>query len=299
MKKLRFKFLRYLGFAKLFKLLFQRDKVTIILFHDIDVDTAEQSFAYLSKHYNIIDLDTYIEAHYRKDSSKIPKNAMIITFDDGHIGNYEILPVIKKYNIPVTIFLTAGIINTNKHFWFSTKVTDISELELKAKSNKERLEFLKDKDFWQEKIFETPEALSKKQIEEMSQYVNMQSHTLYHPILPKCSDSDAKKEIVESKKILEEEFNLNINTLAYPNGDYSDRDIQIAKDAGYRCAITVDYGFNTLDSDIFKLKRVSVNDTKDMNELIVKASGLWAFIKSRNGTKQAYGYAKSIKEYTS
>lgn len=297
MKKLRFKLLRYLGFAKLFRFLFQGDKVTILLFHDIDIKTAEQTFSYLTKEYNIIDLDTYIEAHMTKDYDKIPKNAMIITFDDGHIGNYDILPVIEKYNIPVTIFLCASIIDTTRHFWFSTEVTEISESEIKAKSNQERLNFLEKKGFWQEREFDTPEALSKKQIKQMSEHVNMQSHTCFHPILPKCSNSDAHKEIIESKKILEEDYGLTINTIAYPNGDYSDRDIEIVKKAGYSCAITVDSGFNTLESDLFRLKRVSVNDTKDINELIVKSSGIWAFLKSRDGTKQSYGYAKSIKEY--
>jgi len=297
MKKLRFKFLRYLGFSKLFRFLFQRDKITILLFHDIDVETAEQTFAYLTKAYNIIDLNTYIEAHITKNSDKIPKNAMIITFDDGHIGNYEILPVIKKYNIPVTIFLCASIIDTNRHFWFSTKITETSKFEIKTKSNKERLQFLEKKGFWQEREFDTPDALSKKQIDEMSKHVNMQSHTCFHPILPKSSNSDAYNEIVESKKILEEDYGFMINTIAYPNGDYSDRDIEIVKKAGYSCAITVDYGFNTLESDLFRLKRVSVNDTKDINELIVKASGVWEFLKSRNGIKQSYGYTESIKEY--
>jgi len=297
MKKLRFKLLRYLGFAKLFRFLFQRNKITILLFHDIDIKTAEQTFAYLTKKYNIIDLNTYIEAYITKDYSKIPKYAMIITFDDGHIGNYNILPVIKKYNIPVTIFLCASIIDTNRHFWFSTKITEISESEIKSKSNKERLEFLEKLGFWQKREFDTPDALSKEQIDEMSEYVNMQSHTCFHPILPKCNDSDAYDEIVKSKNILEEDYGFTINAIAYPNGDYSDRDIEIVKKAGYSCAITVDSGFNTLESDLFRLKRVSVNDTKDINELIVKSSGVWAFLKTKNGTKQTYGYTEAIREY--
>jgi len=295
-RRLVFKILRYLGLAKIFKFLFQRDNITIILLHDIDKKRAEMTFSYLSKEYNIIDLNQYIEAHKKRDFSKIPKYAMIITFDDGHINNYQMLDAIKKYKTPVTIFLCASIINTKRHFWFMYNKLPISKSELKEKSNKERLEILKKYGFEQEKEFETPQALTKEQIEEMKAYVNMQSHTCFHPILPKCTYQEAKEEIEKSKEILEKEYNLNINAIAYPNGDYSNRDIKIAKEAGYECGITVDYGFNNQNSNIFKLKRISVNDTDDINELIVKASGLWAFLNTRNGKKQKYGYKESIKE---
>lgn len=297
MNNLVLKSLRYFGFAKLFRFLFQRNQVTILLFHEMDVTTAEKTFNYLSKNYNIIDLNDYIEAHKNKDYSRIPPYALIITFDDGHKGNYDILPVVKKYEIPITIFLCASIIDTHKKFWFRYEKIEKIKSELKEKNNRERLAILEKNGFTNEKEFETRQALTRAEIEEMSPYINMQSHTCYHPILPRCSDNDAKEEIVKSKEILESEYGFSINTLAYPNGDYSDRDIELIKDAGYSCAITVDFGFNTLNSDIFRLKRVAGNNTKDIDEIVVKSSGLWAFLKFRNGKKQPYGYAKSIKDY--
>jgi hypothetical protein len=83
---------------------------------------------------------------------------------------------------------------------------------------------------------------------------------------------------------------LKINAIAYPNGDYSDRDITLAKEAGYSCGVTVDFGYNTLDTDLFSLKRLSVNDTSNLDELAVKASGVWQFFKTKNGKKQGYGW---------
>lgn len=298
MKKMKFKLLRYLGLAKLFRFFFQRNRVSIVLLHDISPSSADMIFKYLSKSYNLIDLNSFIKAHKTKDYSKIPKYAMIVTFDDGHRGNIEILEAIKRYKAPVTIFLCAGIINTKRHFWFLYKKSSIAISKLKRKSNKERLAILAKDGFFQDKEYETPQALNKKEIEKLSKYVNMQSHTLFHPILPMCSDIDSKEELVKSKEILEKEYKFDINTISYPNGDYSSRDIALAKEAGYECGITVDFGFNTLESDIFRLKRISLNDTDDINELIVKASGLWAFLKSRNGKKQSYGYCKEpIREY--
>ena len=144
--------------------------------------------------------------------------------------------------------------------------------------------------FDQEKEYDSPQALTKKQIEEMKKHVDFQSHTIFHPCLNKCTDQEAKSEIFHSKETLENEYNLSINAIAYPNGDYSERDISIIKEANYKCAITVDYGFNTLNSDLFRLKRLSVNDSDNLDEVIVKSSGLWAGLRKILRLKQTYGY---------
>jgi peptidoglycan/xylan/chitin deacetylase (PgdA/CDA1 family) len=154
--------------------------------------------------------------------------------------------VIKKINISVTIFLCAAIINTNRHFWF--KFRKQLNFKLKNISNKKRLDILSEIGFEQDKEFDTPQALQKMHIDEMKHYVNMQSHTLFHPILPRCNNDEARAEISNSKKILEREYKLKINAISYPKGDYSTRDILLAKEAGYKCGITVDFGFNTCNA---------------------------------------------------
>ncbi len=287
MNKFLFRLLRLTGLPLIFREIIQRNKVTILLLHDISIETAETIFNYILKKYAIIDLDDYIKAVEEKIS--LPKKSIIFTFDDGYIRNYELLPIIKKKNIPITIFLCSSIINTKRHFWFKYKSNKPLE-KLKHISNKERLEVLSKLGFEQEKEYDTFQTLQKSHINEMKNFVNFQSHTLFHPILPKCDMEEARREIVESKKNLEKKYNLKIKAISYPNGDYSEREINIAKKAGYKCGITVDFGYNNLNSDLFRLKRLSVNDTNDINELIVKASGLWAFLKTRNGRKQEYGY---------
>ncbi|MCT4639880.1 MAG: polysaccharide deacetylase family protein [Bacteroidales bacterium] len=293
MKKTLFKLLRYSGLPFFFREFIQKNKVSIILFHDIDKSTTEKTFSYLEKKYNIISLDNYLEA-INDNSITLPKKSLIITFDDGHIRNYEMLDVIKSKEIPVTIFLCSSIINTNRHFWFKYNHPDIITSKLKIIPNKDRLLKLKQADFEQTKEFNTPQALSKEQILEMSKWVNFQSHTSFHPCLPTCNDNEALSELADSKQLLEDEYNLNINTISYPNGDYSERDIKISKEVGYKCGITVDYGFNTIKTDIFRLKRLSVNDTNNIDELSVKASGVWAFLKTRNGKKQTFGLNENI-----
>lgn len=290
-----YKILRFSGLPFLFRELIQKKRVTILLFHDITEDAAEKAFLYLSRKYNLISLTDFIDACERQDKSKIPHKALIITFDDGHIGNYKLLPVLKKQNTLITIFLCAAIANTNRHFWFRYENSGVSIGELKQKTNKERLLLLSEAGFEQEQEFDRPQALNKAQVSAMKEYVNFQSHTLFHPVLPACDDVEARKEIFNSKELLEREYNLKINALSYPNGDYSERDIKLSKEAGYRCGITVDYGFNTIHTDLFRLKRLSVNDSANLNELIVKASGVWAFLKTRNGGRQSYGFQNKRK----
>lgn len=288
-----YRILRYSGLPFIFRYFFQKKKVTILLFHSINKEAAERAFIYLSRRYNIISLADYLEAVLHQH--KLPEKALIISFDDGHISNYNLLPVLKKYRIPVTIFLCSAIVNTYRHFWFLHEAAAGQVAGMKKLPNKERLAALEKKGFSQDAEFNTPQALTKEQIDEMRDFVDFQSHTMYHPVLPMCTDAEAIQEISGSKQQLEELFQLKIHTISYPNGDYSDRDIQLAKAAGYRCGITVDYGFNTLQTDLFRLKRISVNDTDDINELIVKASGVWAFLKTRNGRKQSYGYAQKTE----
>ena len=49
--------------------------------------------------------------------------------------------------------------------------------------------------------------------------------------------------------------------------------------AGYSCALNTDEGFNTENSDLFRLKRISGGLGESLSETVVKSSGLWSIIK--------------------
>ncbi|GAB4490537.1 MAG: hypothetical protein OHK0019_09500 [Saprospiraceae bacterium] len=296
MKKLLYKILRYSGLVWVFREIIQRNKVTLLLYHDLSREAAEQTFPYLKKHYNIISLNDFVAACQSKNGKMLPKKALVITFDDGRLGNYHLLPVVQKMRLPVTIFLCAGIINTHRHYWFMYNHPDISKSKLKRVPNQERLHILRGYGFTPDREFQTPQAMNRKQILEIKDYFDLQAHTMSHPCLPRCTSEEAREEIFTSKKVLEHDYGLKISAIAYPNGDYSDRDIALAKEAGYQCGVTVDFGYNTLDTDLFRLKRLSVNDTSNLDELAVKASGVWQFFKTRNGKKQGYGWNASTEQ---
>jgi len=282
MKEFIFKILRFSGLPFLFREVIQKNKVSILMFHEIDKETATKTFKFLRKKYNLIDLNFYLDAIKSRGSIRLPKKSLIITFDDGHLSNLEFAPVLEEYKIPVTIFLCSSIVNTNRHFWFKLSNDSISKKELKKKSNEERLKVLSKINFFQDKQYGAPQALQKEHIEQLNEIVNFQSHTKFHPILPMCNDQESREEIFESKEYLENEFNLNINAIAYPNGDYSDREVEFCKTAGYTCALTTQFGFNSLHSDLFRLKRISMNDAVNMDEVIVRSSGVWQFLRRKS-----------------
>lgn len=273
-----FKLIRYTGLPFLFRELVQRNKVTFLMFHDIDVTKATSAFAFLKRKYNIIGLQEYLEA--RQFGRPLPKKAIVITFDDGHAGNYQLLPIIREMQIPITIFLCSDIVGSHRHFWFrhSKEILPYCE-QMKKMSNAKRLETLKCYGYEPSQEYDDTQALTREQIEEMREYVDFQSHTCFHPCLPQCDDETAHVEIALSKEHLEQYYSLQINSISYPNGDYSPRDIHLAQKAGYMCGITVDFGFNDVQTDLFRLKRISVNDGRTKDELIVKASGCFAFLK--------------------
>jgi peptidoglycan/xylan/chitin deacetylase (PgdA/CDA1 family) len=281
-----FKLLRYSGLPWLVRETLQRRRVTIAMFHDIAPDLAEQVFGYLAKTYHVIALDDYLAARRAGDASRLPDKALIITLDDGHIRNHTLLPVLENLNLPVTIFLCAGIVDTNRHYWFKYKHSEINTNALKLVPNQIRLAKLAHVGFQPEREFDTPLALTKTQIRDMQARVNFQSHTVFHPCLPTCTDAEARAEIFDSKKILERDFGLRINALAYPNGDYCDRDIDLIKQAGYDCAIAVDFGYNTLKTDLYRLKRLSVDDTDNVDTVCVKVSGVWTLLMWMAGKRR-------------
>jgi peptidoglycan/xylan/chitin deacetylase (PgdA/CDA1 family) len=248
------------------------------MFHDIDEQTASEYFKYLKKHYNVIGLKTYLDAiRYR---TTLPPKSLIITFDDGHIGNYQLSSLVRKEDIPITIFLCSDIVNTNRQYWFQYIKKYMSSDKLKNLSNKERIKALSELGFKQLKEHDVRSALNKAEIEEMKWDVDFQSHTRFHPCLNRCSQGEIWDEVSKSKSKLESDFELDIWAIAYPNGDYDDSVIKLTKKSGYLMGLTTEFGFNSLSSNLFELKRISTNDTDDLNEFAVRVSGLWGILKS-------------------
>jgi peptidoglycan/xylan/chitin deacetylase (PgdA/CDA1 family) len=147
-----------------------------------------------------ISLDQLVSA--LESNSKLPKNAICITFADNYQGFYKFAwPILKRERIHVAQFV---------HTDFIGNLTGRPKMT------------------W-------------KQLKELqtSGLVTIGSQTLSHPAdLTRLSNAAIQKEFKDSKLRLEKFLGTNIQYLAYPNGKYNRRVSLLAKESGYRAAFT-------------------------------------------------------------
>ena len=113
------------------------------------------------------------------------------------------------------------------------------------------------------------------------------SHTHKHLILARYDNTVIQNELTLSKEIIERNIGINTRLFCYPNGafgDFNEHTRQIVRESGYSCALTTVKGLKNEFSDLFELKRLSIENT-DLKSFIVTTSGLRHFfskITSRN-----------------
>ncbi len=270
--------LRFSGLPLLIRETIQRRTTTIVLLHDPDPRVFAKQVAALGRRYTLLPLQTYLEWREAGAPGRLPAKSLILTFDDGHRGNAELLETIRSAQVPVTIFLCSGVVGTHRRFWFQHGLPADDVYRLKLVPDEERLRELAEHGFGDETEFADRQALSAEELTALRPHVDFQSHTVTHPILTSCPVAKLDQELTCSKQQLEA-LGLTINVLSYPNGDYADREADAVSRAGYACAITVDTGFNTNGTDLLRLRRLGVDDGASPTELIVKASGRVDFAK--------------------
>ncbi len=95
-----------------------------------------------------------------------------------------------------------------------------------------------------------------------SDLVEIGSHTLLHPRLSRLSCDDARAEIINSKRLLEQHVGP-VQFFAYPYGgrpgDFNEEHRAMATAAGYKAICTAMHGTVTPASDRYDLPRVSVS----------------------------------------
>src|SRR4029453_10445718 len=77
---------------------------------------------------------------------KVPRRAVVITFDDGYADNlYTAKPLLERYEIPATVFMTTGHIGCPHEFWWD----ELDRLLLQPGTLPARLELSLDCRAWQ------------------------------------------------------------------------------------------------------------------------------------------------------
>ncbi len=104
----------------------KRPTVFILMYHKIAPEAYpyygasvtpsifEKQIRIILKHYRVMALEELINRH----PINARKNFIALTFDDGYRGIYRwAFPILRKYNLPATVFLTTDYIGSQRVLW--------------------------------------------------------------------------------------------------------------------------------------------------------------------------------------
>lgn len=162
----------------------------------------ESQMKYLHENgYKVIPLRQLVSWYQGKGPAPGPKSVVIVE-DDAHKSVYsDMLPIIRKYRYPVTIFVYPSAISNAKYAMTWDQLRELKKSGL----------------------------------------FDMQSHTYWHPnfkrekkkLKPEAYDKLIMEQLTKSKKKLEQELGGPVDLLAWPFGIYDDHLLQKAREAGY------------------------------------------------------------------
>lgn len=256
---------------------------------EVDAGTFEWQMKLMADRFNVLPLS---DACACLEEGTLPARAACITFDDGYADNIEVaVPILKRWGLVATFFIATGFVNGGR-MWNDTVIEmvrrarlpelDLSELELG------RWETVTDEqkhgaamgligqlrhmayDARQQKVTalesladgELPQNLmmTSGQVRRLvDEGMEVGAHTVSHPILARMDSERGAAEIGRSKAALEEIVGRPLTLFAYPNGkpghDYEDRHVAMVRNAGFRAAVSTQWGAAGRTSDIYQLPR--------------------------------------------
>jgi peptidoglycan/xylan/chitin deacetylase (PgdA/CDA1 family) len=262
-------------------------------FPAISVKAFDTQMRYLAANYRVLALADIIKEI--REGVGVAPGTIAVTFDDGYRDNYVYAhPILRKYDLPATLFAATGYIGTDKLMWndkiaMAVKLTNQKSIALpgvaqstaleskpeKLRAVQQIVEALKalpepEKTGWVDQILRRlfdksmkvePLMLSWAELRRLAhEGWEVGSHTTNHVILTRVPLSEAKEEINSSGSILQRELDRPVRLFAYPNGKADDYDTAIKKflsDTGYIGAVTTDDRLNAQDADLFAIGRKS------------------------------------------
>lgn len=255
-----------------------------------------EQLQFVSRHFTPITSEQIVL--WKKGRFTMPRNPIVLTFDDGYLDNFSVaLPLLKGMGVVADFFVCPWNIDNGCLFWWdkiacclkrsrseSVILTyprrvelDLTSEEPREASRRKMLGIVK----------HTEHLDIQRLVDELQQSVGVEvdereeaekllmgwgqicelrragmgigSHSYSHPILPLISDETALEEMTRSKTAIEKQLNERIFALAYPTGRFHERTKALAQRAGYELAYSYCSGASLLRStDLFNIRRVAV-----------------------------------------
>ncbi|MBM6506166.1 MULTISPECIES: intercellular adhesin biosynthesis polysaccharide N-deacetylase [Staphylococcus] len=182
--------------------------------------------------------------HY-KSKGKFPARSVWINFDDIDMSVYDsAYPILKKYNVPATGFVITGHVGEDD--FHNLNLINLSKLK----------------------------EMQKSKIWTFSSHThNLHSLTKDNKsIITKKSGKQIKNDISKSNHYINKNFDKTNNSLAFPYGEPSKKNIKILKSENIKYAYTLADHSVYPDDDNYAIPRVLVNEDS-FNKLIKKWDG--------------------------
>lgn len=236
------------------------DHFTVIHYHQPDPEPFSIHAKYLMNRFNVCPL-SLLRDHYQT-GVELPKNSLFVTMDDGWKNNYNLLPVVEELDFPVTIYLSTGLVGTDrkpgKKIVYDDYTLDDDLLKSITGDHVEPDE-------------EVPEdlrvMLSKQEIKEMSRVIDFQSHGVNHHVSSAIPPELMEYELTESKRFIEELTGEDVFAFAFPYNVVSDEAYPLLKKHGYVLARAGTRRYTKTGTDPYKLNSIGTDPAWSIKQL--------------------------------
>ena len=265
---------------------------------DHPTSVFEKQMEVLAREYHPISLDEAFQ--FANDGKDVPRRSVVVTFDDGYADNYHVaMPILSKVGVPATFYITVDCVDQKKLPWparlryalFTTRnsawtdpegtVWPLGDPQLRAKAFDRacecccKLSGAEQDQFVAAHECQLKAALSQGPLmmtwEEVRGTVKrghiIGSHTLSHPNMAHINGEALRREMSDSKKILERELGTEVSHFSYPcpalQPHWNDRTVSVSRESGYKSAVTTNSGLTRRGDNPLRLKRISANKKLD------------------------------------
>jgi peptidoglycan/xylan/chitin deacetylase (PgdA/CDA1 family) len=202
-----------------------------------------------------ITLDRLLDA--RATRAPLPSRPVVITFDDTYRDCVDLaVPVMQARGFTATFYLVAGDMGATSR-WLR-----------------------------RERGFELPLIDWSCARQLLAAGFHCGSHTVTHPRLADLPPEACRRELEDSRRLLEDRLDTEVRHLAYPFGSYDAGVREAAAEAGYRSACSVRIGLSPPDDDPLALHRVHVDGGDSLPDFVCKlrtARTVTAWLRNRAG----------------